>query len=97
MTVLARHKVIDIEIQTESIRLKIIYPDGEDDAMFDHVVMATGHNWPDSTEIRPATSCRMAFAYPEVGAQRAGRHSRHVAERHRCVDDGRNVPRHVLQ
>lgn len=53
VTVLARHKVTDIEIQTESIRLKIIHPDGEEDAMFDHVVMATGHNWPDSTEIRP--------------------------------------------
>ncbi|SOC48366.1 uncharacterized NAD(P)/FAD-binding protein YdhS [Rhizobium subbaraonis] len=53
ITVLARHKVTDIEIQAEAIRLRVSHPDGEDDAVYNHVVMATGHNWPDSTEIRP--------------------------------------------
>jgi len=53
ITVLARHKVVDIEIQAEAIRLRVVNPDGEEDAAFDHVVMATGHNWPESTEIRP--------------------------------------------
>lgn len=51
--VMARHKVIDIEIQSNAIRLRVAHPDGEDDANFGHVVMATGHNWPESTEIRP--------------------------------------------
>lgn len=51
--VLARHRVIDIEIQTEAIRLRLSHADGEGDATFNHVVMATGHNWPESTEIRP--------------------------------------------
>lgn len=49
----ARHKVVDIEIQPEAIRLRVAHSEGEEDAGFDHVVMATGHNWPDSTEIRP--------------------------------------------
>ncbi|THV17365.1 FAD/NAD(P)-binding protein [Rhizobium rhizophilum] len=53
ITVLAHHKVADIEIQDDAIRLRVSHPDGEDDAAFDHVVMATGHNWPESTEIRP--------------------------------------------
>ena len=53
ITVLARHKVADIEIQANAIRLRVSHPDGEDEASFDHVVMATGHNWPESTEIRP--------------------------------------------
>ena len=53
IVVLARHKVIDIEIQADAIRLRVSHVDGENDAAYDHVVMATGHNWPDSTEIRP--------------------------------------------
>ena len=53
ITVLARHKVADIEIQANAIRLRVSHPDGEDEASFDHVVMATGQNWPESTEIRP--------------------------------------------
>lgn len=53
VTVLAHHKVVVIEIQDDAIRLRVSNPDGESDASFGHVVMATGHNWPDSTEIRP--------------------------------------------
>ncbi len=51
--VLARHKVTDIEIQADAVRLRVSHVDAEEDAVFDHVVMATGHNWPESTEIRP--------------------------------------------
>jgi uncharacterized NAD(P)/FAD-binding protein YdhS len=49
-----RHRVIDIRLQTDDIRLTVDMPDGERrDYAFDHVVMATGHNWPETTEIRP--------------------------------------------
>lgn len=50
----ARHRVADIKLQAEDIRLTVNMPDGErKDYAFDHVVMATGHNWPETTEIRP--------------------------------------------
>ena len=52
--VLERHRVIDIALQPQDIRLTVEQGDGEHfDAVFDHVVMATGHNWPERTEIRP--------------------------------------------
>lgn len=51
--VLGRHKVVDIELQAAQIRLSVEGPDGRQDAFYDHVVMATGHNWPETTEIRP--------------------------------------------
>ncbi|WP_165222743.1 FAD/NAD(P)-binding protein [Affinirhizobium pseudoryzae] len=53
VSVLAQHKVLDIEVQTDGIRLQVGGPDGNEDTMFDHVVMATGHNWPETTEVRP--------------------------------------------
>jgi uncharacterized NAD(P)/FAD-binding protein YdhS len=53
VTVLGRHKVVDIELQTEQIRLSVEGPETRSDAIYDHVVMATGHNWPETTEIRP--------------------------------------------
>ncbi|THV24038.1 FAD/NAD(P)-binding protein [Peteryoungia ipomoeae] len=53
VTVLSRHKVIDIELVGEQARLRIASADGEQDSFFDHVVMATGHNWPETTETRP--------------------------------------------
>jgi uncharacterized NAD(P)/FAD-binding protein YdhS len=50
----ARHRVIDIELQHDDIRLSVTGPDGDrKDYAFDHVVMATGHNWPESTEVKP--------------------------------------------
>src|SRR5690606_37368606 len=50
--VLERHRVIDIALQPQDIRLTVQRGDGEHfDAVFDHVVMATGHNWPERTEI----------------------------------------------
>jgi uncharacterized NAD(P)/FAD-binding protein YdhS len=49
-----RHRVVDIQLQAEDIRLTSNRPDGErKDYAFDHVVMATGHNWPETTEIKP--------------------------------------------
>ena len=49
-----RHRVVDIKLQTDDIRLTVDMPDGERrDYAFNHVVMATGHNWPETTEIRP--------------------------------------------
>lgn len=51
--VMSAHKVIDIELVGEQARLRIESADGEQDAIYDHVVMATGHNWPETTETRP--------------------------------------------
>ncbi len=52
--VLDRHRVIDIALQETDIRLSVTGRDGQRfEAVFDHVVMATGHNWPDNTETRP--------------------------------------------
>src|ERR1700761_8558553 len=49
-----RHRVVDIKLQADDIRLTINLPDaGRRDYSFDHVVMATGHNWPQTTEVKP--------------------------------------------
>ena len=49
-----RHRVVDIKLQAADIQLTVAMPDGErKDYAFDHVVMATGHNWPETTEIKP--------------------------------------------
>jgi uncharacterized NAD(P)/FAD-binding protein YdhS len=49
-----RHRVADIKLETDDIQLTVKMPDGErKDYMFDHVVMATGHDWPETTEIKP--------------------------------------------
>ena len=49
-----RHRVVDIKLQADEIRLTVDMPDGERrNYAFDHVVMATGHNWPETTEISP--------------------------------------------
>ncbi len=50
----ARHRVIDIVLQADDIALVAEGPDGASvDYGFDHVVMATGHDWPDNIEIKP--------------------------------------------
>ncbi|NWJ27573.1 FAD/NAD(P)-binding protein [Rhizobium sp. RM] len=46
------HRVVDIELQTDSIRVRVATPDESFDSIFHHVVMATGHNWPKKTEVR---------------------------------------------
>ncbi|WFS04468.1 FAD/NAD(P)-binding protein [Rhizobium tumorigenes] len=49
-----RHRVIDIALQVDDIALVAQRPDGtQADYGFDHVVMATGHDWPDNIEIKP--------------------------------------------
>lgn len=50
----SRHRVVDIRLREADIQLTVSMPDGaRKDYAFDHVVMATGHNWPETTEIRP--------------------------------------------
>jgi len=49
-----RHRVGDIKLLANEIQLTVDLPDGESrDYAFDHVVMATGHNWPETTETKP--------------------------------------------
>nr|WP_174021828.1 FAD/NAD(P)-binding protein [Agrobacterium fabrum]NTB10451.1 hypothetical protein [Agrobacterium fabrum] len=47
------HCVRDIVLGIDQIRVSVDTNDDSFDAIFDHVVMATGHNWPDKTEVRP--------------------------------------------
>ncbi|SER67710.1 FAD/NAD(P)-binding protein [Rhizobium sp. NFR03] len=49
----ALHRVDDIDLHATDIAVKASGPDGEKDYAFDHVVMATGHDWPETTETRP--------------------------------------------
>jgi uncharacterized NAD(P)/FAD-binding protein YdhS len=54
INVKTHHRVVDIKLLSDAIRLTVKIPDGErKDYVFDHVVMATGHDWPDTTEIKP--------------------------------------------
>jgi len=49
-----RHRVIDVELNEKDIRIEVQAPDGvAEHKTFDHVVMATGHDWPDKTETKP--------------------------------------------
>lgn len=73
--VLERHRVADIALQSDDIRLAVVRNDGSHlNAVFDHVVMATGHNWPENTEIRPGyfVSPWPAPALGKIGAVRVG-------------------------
>lgn len=50
----ARHRVVDIKLQKNDIQLSVKFPDSDrKDYAFDYVVMATGHNWPETTETKP--------------------------------------------
>ncbi|MGE7368448.1 FAD/NAD(P)-binding protein [Neorhizobium sp. NPDC001467] len=49
----AGHRVSDIALGLDEIRLSVIEPGGEFGAVFDHVVMATGHNWAEDTQVAP--------------------------------------------
>lgn len=52
--ILAGHRVTDIELSRDDIRLVARRGDGGTmEGRFDHVVMATGHDWPERTETRP--------------------------------------------
>jgi uncharacterized NAD(P)/FAD-binding protein YdhS len=48
-----QHRVRDIALETHEIRLKVEAAGETFDAVYDHVVMATGHNWPENTETHP--------------------------------------------
>lgn len=48
------HRVVDIVLRREDIQLSARTEDGTiKEYAFDHVVMATGHNWPEVTETKP--------------------------------------------
>jgi uncharacterized NAD(P)/FAD-binding protein YdhS len=50
----AGHRVTDVEPEKDSIRVDATRPDGSiERTSFAHVVMATGHDWPDKTETKP--------------------------------------------
>lgn len=50
----ASHRVRDIELRQADIRLSVTAPDAtSQDFAFDHVVMATGHDFPETTEVKP--------------------------------------------
>ncbi|MES5098679.1 FAD/NAD(P)-binding protein [Agrobacterium sp. BA1120] len=50
----ASHRVADIELRTKDIRLSVTAPeDVTEEFAFDHVVMATGHDFPETTEVKP--------------------------------------------
>jgi len=50
----AGHRVIDVKLEKNSIRVDVSRQDGSlEQTSFDHVVMATGHDWPERTETKP--------------------------------------------
>jgi uncharacterized NAD(P)/FAD-binding protein YdhS len=50
----AAHRVLDLELRKSDIRLNVSAADRKaTEYAFDHVVMATGHDWPETTEIKP--------------------------------------------
>ena len=64
------HRVIDISLGVEDIRVSVAGSEAKFDAYFDHVVMATGHNWPEKTEVQPGY-----FSSPWPAATKARRTS----------------------
>lgn len=50
----AGHRVLDVKLEKDSIRVDVRRQDDTaEQTSFDHVVMATGHDWPDKTETKP--------------------------------------------
>jgi uncharacterized NAD(P)/FAD-binding protein YdhS len=50
----ANHRIVDIRLRTDDIQVSATLPTGDrKEYAYDHVVMATGHNWPETTEVRP--------------------------------------------
>jgi uncharacterized NAD(P)/FAD-binding protein YdhS len=69
------HRILDIELGKNDITLRFKRHGGDDAAMsFDHVVMATGHDWPENTETSPGyfVSPWPAAAIKRVGAVKVG-------------------------
>ena len=53
ITVKAGHRVTDIELGKDDIRVEVEQTGERRDFLFEHVVMATGHDWPETTEVKP--------------------------------------------
>ncbi|MFS2150774.1 FAD/NAD(P)-binding protein [Rhizobium sp. Rhizsp42] len=71
----ASHRILDIKLGNDDISLKFKRHGGEDATMsFDHVVMATGHDWPENTETSPGyfASPWPAAAIKRIGAVNVG-------------------------
>ncbi len=69
------HRILDIKLGQDAISLKFKKRGGDDAAMsFDHVVMATGHDWPENTESSPGyfVSPWPAAAIKRIGAVKVG-------------------------
>lgn len=50
----ARSRVMDVELRRDDIRVVVRREDETvEEQVFDHVVMATGHDWPETTETKP--------------------------------------------
>ncbi len=71
----ASHRILDIKLGTNDISLVFKRHGGQDATMsFDHVVMATGHDWPENTETSPGyfVSPWPAAAIKRIGAVKVG-------------------------
>jgi uncharacterized NAD(P)/FAD-binding protein YdhS len=67
----ASHRILDIKLGKDNISLAFKRHGGTDSKMsFDHVVMATGHDWPENTETSPGyfVSPWPAAAIKRIGA-----------------------------
>lgn len=72
----ASHRILDIKLNETDIALTYKSRGGDEEgtATFDHVVMATGHDWPEDTEISPGyfSSPWPAAAIKRIGAVAVG-------------------------
>jgi uncharacterized NAD(P)/FAD-binding protein YdhS len=72
----ASHRILDIKLNETDIALTYKKRGGGDEgtATFDHVVMATGHDWPEDTEVSPGyfSSPWPAAAIKRIGAVAVG-------------------------
>lgn len=72
----ASHRILDIRLNSSNITLtyKRRGSEGEGTAEFDHVVMATGHDWPEDTETSPGyfSSPWPAAAIKRIGPNKVG-------------------------
>ncbi|MFK0335367.1 FAD/NAD(P)-binding protein [Rhizobium sp. NPDC090275] len=66
----ASHRILDIKLNATDIDLTYRSGRGEEGrATFDHVVMATGHDWPEDTEISPGY---FSSPWPAAAIKRIG-------------------------
>lgn len=70
ITVLASHRVVDVELRTEDAWLTVELPNGSPTGLaFEHVVLATGHTRSDAAETRPGW---FVSPYPTGALRRIG-------------------------